>query len=157
MKHKDLDTIDYQILELLQKNGRMPVKEIAHQINLSAPATSNRIDYLERENYILGYQAVVDPVKMGLYTKAFICLEVSPKHKKQFYPYIEKCANVVECSCVTGEYSMLLEVQFRTTIELDIFIGELQRFGRTNTLIAFSTAVGHRGVSLSHVLETKES
>lgn len=41
---------------------------------------------------------------------------------------------------------MLLEVLFQSTIELDQFIGELQRYGRTKTLIVFSTSVEHRGV-----------
>lgn len=49
--------------------------------------------------------------------------------------------NVIECNCVTGDYSMLLEVLFENTMELDRFIGELQYFGRTKTLIVFSTSV----------------
>lgn len=60
--------------------------------------------------------------------------------------YIKKCKNVIECNCVTGDYSMLLEVLFENTMELDRFIGELQYFGRTKTLIVFSTSVEHRGV-----------
>ena len=59
--------------------------------------------------------------------------------------YIKKCKNV---NCVTGDYSMLLEVLFESTMELDRFIGELQYFGRTKTLIVFSTSVEHRGVEL---------
>ena len=43
---------------------------------------------------------------------------------------------------------MLLEVQFCTTNDLDQFIGELQTFGRTKTLIVFSTSVEHRGVQV---------
>ena len=49
----------------------------------------------------------------------------------------------------SGDYSMLLEVLFENTMELDQFIGELQHFGRTKTLIVFSTSVEHRGVKLS--------
>ena len=41
---------------------------------------------------------------------------------------------------------MVLEVLFPSTVELDKFIGELQRFGRTKTLIVFSTSVEHRGI-----------
>ena len=37
--------------------------------------------------------------------------------------YIKKCKNVIECNCVTGDYSMLLEVLFENTMELDRFIG----------------------------------
>lgn len=85
---------------------------------------------------------------LGYHIKAFINLEVNPSDKKEFYPYIRNCDNVVECNCVTGDYSMLLEVQFQSTVELDQFIGELQIFGRTKTLIVFSTSIEHRGVKI---------
>lgn len=148
MKRMELDEIDMQILNILQKNARMPLKQAAAEVNLSSPAVSSRIQRLEQEGYILGYQAQVNPIALGLYTKAFISLEVAPVQKKEFYPYIKKCKNVVECNCVTGDYSMLLEVLFENTMELDRFIGELQHFGRTKTLIVFSTSVEHRGITL---------
>ena len=44
---------------------------------------------------------------------------------------------MVECNCVTGDYSMLIEVLFGTTQELDQFINHLQQFGRTRTQIVF--------------------
>ena len=78
--------------------------------------------------------------------KAFINLEVLPSQKPEFYPYIESCPHVMECNCVTGDYSMLIKVCFRTTQELDQFINQLHRFGRTSTQIVFSTAVEHRGI-----------
>ena len=43
---------------------------------------------------------------------------------------------------------MLLEVLFPSTDELDQFIGELQEYGRTKTLIVFSTSVEHRGLQI---------
>lgn len=149
MRHEKLDEIDVQILNILQKYGRKPIKEIALEVNLSSPAVSSRIEKMEKEGYIAGYQATVNYAAIGLYTKAFISLEVAPVEKKKFYPFIKKCINVIECNCVTGDYSMLLEVIFKTTIELDQFIGELQRFGRTKTLIVFSTSVEHRGVEFT--------
>ncbi len=148
MRHNDLDEIDIEILNILQKDGRMAVKDIAEKVCLSSTAVSNRIEKLEQEKYIVGYQAIVNPLSIGLFTKDFISLEVTPAQKKEFYPYIKKCNNVVECNCVTGDYSMLLEVIFKTTIELDQFIGELQKYGRTRTQIVFSTSVEHRGIKI---------
>ena len=148
MKRDVIDEIDIQILNLLQKNARMNIKEIAKEVCLSSPAVSNRIEKMEREKVISGYQAIVNPVALGLYTKAFISVEVAPEEKERFYEFVTDCVNVVECNCVTGDYSMLLEVLFKTTIDLDLFIGQLQKFGRTRTLIVFSTSVDHRGVQL---------
>lgn len=73
---------------------------------------------------------------------------MSPQQKPEFYPFIRACPNVVECDCVTGKYSMLIKVIFRSTLELDAFIGQLQKFGPTDTQIVFSTPVEPRGVSL---------
>lgn len=148
MKTVHLDAIDKKILTILQKDARTPVKDIAHAVYLSSPAVSARIQRLVDEHYITGFHAAVDPEFLGYHIKAFINLEVNPKDKPEFYPYIQKQDCVLECNCVTGDYSMLLEVAFASTVELDQFIGELQVFGRTKTLIVFSTSVEHRGVKI---------
>ena len=82
------------------------------------------------------------------YRKGRMNMELEPVQKPEFYPFIESIPNVIECNCVTGDYSMLLEVQFKSTDELDQFIGELQVYGRTKTLIVFSTSVEHREVAV---------
>jgi Lrp/AsnC family leucine-responsive transcriptional regulator len=157
MKKNELDHIDYEILDMLQEDARMPLKEIASKVFLSSPAVSARIDNLVNKGYIQGFHAQINPQVMGYHIKAFINLEVSPKDKKNFYPYIKECRNVVECNCVTGDYSMLLEVLFQSTVELDQFIGELQEYGRTNTLIVFSTSVEHRGVVIDPSYKKSEA
>ncbi len=148
MEHK-LDNIDKKIIEILQINARTPVKEIAKEVFLSSPAVSARIDHLEKSGVITGYHAQLNPEFLGYHIKAFINLEVEPFQKKEFYPFIQDIPNVIECNCVTGEYSMLIEVGFQSTVELDHFINVLQKFGRTKTLIVFSTSVEHRNLPVS--------
>ena len=140
-----MDNIDKKILSILQENARTPLKMIAEQVFLSSPAVSARIERLENAGLITGYQAQLSCAAMGYQIKAFISLDVEPSQKPEFYPYIEGCPNVMECNCVTGDYSILLKVCFRTTQELDQFIDQLSRFGRTRTQIVFSTPVDHRG------------
>lgn len=143
-----MDAIDEKIISLLQNNARISIKDIAAQVYLSSPAVTARIEKLESIGVITGYHAQINPEAVGYRIKAFINLEVDPIQKKDFYPYVESCSNVVECNCVTGDYSMLLEVAFHETNELDEFINKLQRFGRTKTQIVFSTAVEHRNPPL---------
>lgn len=142
-----MDKIDAKIIAMLQENARTPLKTLAENVFLSAPAVSSRIDKLEKQGLILGYHADVDKQKLGYHITAFISLEVSANQKNEFYPFIERCPNVLECNCVTGVYSMLIKVAFATTQELDLFIGKLQRFGNTSTQIVFSTPVPHREIS----------
>lgn len=152
----NLDAIDEKIIELLQENARISIKDIASQVFLSSPAVTARIERLERNNIIIGYHAQINPDALGYRVKAFINLEVEPVQKKEFYPFIREIPNVVECNCVTGEYAMLIEVAFCNTMELDRFINELQRFGKTKTLIVFSTSVEHRNVPIHGWSEGEE-
>ena len=143
-----MDKVDEKIVQMLQENARVPIKEIAKEVFLSSPAVSARIDRLCHEGLIKGYHMTIDREKLGYTVTAFINLEMSPARKPQFYAFIRECPNVLECCCVTGQYSQLIKVAFRTTSELDHFIGHLQEYGRTSTQIVFSTQVEPRDIDI---------
>ena len=143
-----MDKIDAMLITLLQENARAPLKLLASKVFLSAPAVSSRIDKLEKQGIILGYNTVIDRQKLGYHITAFINLELAAARKSEFYPFINSCPNVLECNCITGVYSMLIKVAFPSTQELDTFIGKIQRFGNTSTQIVFSTIVDNRGVKV---------
>ncbi len=63
--HQQLDRIDRKILVELQRDGRISNVELAKRIGLSATPCLERVKKLEREGYIRGYKAVVDPAKLG--------------------------------------------------------------------------------------------
>lgn len=150
-----MDSIDLKLIGLLQKNARVPLKQLAEQVFLSSPATAARIERLEREGILTGYSAIVDHKKLGFPIVAFINLEVQPVQKPEFYPFIAGLPNVLECNCVTGHYSMILKVAFESTEALDAFINKLQTFGNTETQIVFSTPLPTRGIQVS-LLEQEE-
>ena len=123
MKRVMPDTVDKIILNILQEDAKTPLKEIADKVYLSVPAISARIEKMEKEGLITGYHAQVNPMALGYHIKALVNLEVPPEDKKIFYPFVKACPNVIECNGVTGDYSMVLEVLFPSTVELDHFIG----------------------------------
>lgn len=143
-----MDKIDLIILSLLQGNARYPLKQLAQKVFLSSPAVSARVEKLEKQGIIKSYRACIDQIKLGYHITAFINLEMKPNQKPEFYPFINDCPNVIECNCVTGMYSMLIKVVYHSTMELDTFIGQLQRFGNTSTQIVFSTPVELRGIDV---------
>ena len=97
-----MDMIDLKLISLLQKNARVPLKQLAEQVFLSSPATAARIERLENEGVITGYTARINHKKLGFPIIAFINLEVQPVQKAEFYPFISGHPNVLECNCVTG-------------------------------------------------------
>ena len=139
-----MDAIDRKILQLLERDARMPLKQLAKAVYLSSPAVSARIRNLEQQGILTGYRAVVDIQRIGYPIQAFINLEMEPRQKAEFYPWAGGEENILECNCVTGQYSMLLRVAFCSTMDLDQFSGKLQRFGRTQTQIVFSTPIALR-------------
>lgn len=150
-----MDKIDYRLISLLQENARMPLKQLAERVFLSSPATAARLERLEKMGIISGYGVKIDHKALGFPITAFINLEVQPQQKSTFYPFIKEHPNVLECNCVTGHYSMLIKVAFESTEALDIFIGQLQTFGSTQTQIVFSTAKEETSVELEKVIAGK--
>ncbi|WP_295728776.1 Lrp/AsnC family transcriptional regulator [uncultured Limosilactobacillus sp.] len=144
-----MDQIDKKILNMLQANARVSLKELSKACFISSPAIAARITKMEESGIITGYHTSIDREQLNYHVKAFIMVQLEPNQKDEFYPYIQSIPNVIECNCITGDYSEVMEVVFPSTKDLDDFINEIQkRFGKTSTQIVFSTSVEHRGVKL---------
>ena len=76
---RDLDRVDRRILDLLQKNGRMPITELADKVGLSSTPCTERVRRMEREGVITGYHARVDPRALGRPLLVFVELKLSAK------------------------------------------------------------------------------
>lgn len=148
MKYNEIDDLDLKILRLLQNDARMPVKTIAEKIFASAPTVSARIESMTERGIIKGYYTDIDVSKIDNVITSYIDIEVSPERKEELYDFLRSSPQVVEASRVTGEYSILLKVIIKNTLEMDKFINALQRYGRTKTQIVFSSIIEHRGVIL---------
>ena len=139
-----MDAIDKKILSLLGQNARIPLKQIAAQVFLSPPAVSARIERMERSGIITGYRATVAPEKLGFHITAFVNVVLPPERQEAFYDYIRHCSSVMECYHVAGSFSMLMKVCFPDTQQLDAFVVKIQKFGKTQTQIVFSSVIDHR-------------
>lgn len=67
-----MDATDFKILEILQSDGRISMKKLADQINMSTPATTERVRKLEENQSIVGYKAIIRPDLVGREVSAFI-------------------------------------------------------------------------------------
>ena len=83
---QELDNIDYQIIDMLQKNARISAKEISEKVFLSSTAVAARIDRLVQRGIIDGFTVKLNARALGYAIRAFISLELEPKQKNEFYP-----------------------------------------------------------------------
>ena len=138
---KTLDETDFKLLDLLRQNARMPLKDLSAEVFLSTPAVSARIEKLENDGFIKGYHAATDYEKLGNGIKAFIMITVRPEDKPEFIEFMSNSECVLECNNITGNYSMIVKAMFPSTTPMNAFVGELQRFGKTQTQVVFDTIV----------------
>jgi len=138
-----LDQIDLKILAILQDHGRSHLADIAKEVDLSSPAVMERVKKLEAHGIIKGYQAVLDPKKMGKDVTAFIGVSVShQRYIDDFASRMVRQHDVLECHHVTGEESFLLKVKTANTESLEKLLGEIRSVEgvtRTVTKVVLST------------------
>ncbi|MFL5740196.1 MAG: Lrp/AsnC family transcriptional regulator [Flavisolibacter sp.] len=137
--NKCLDQLDWNILEVLQLNARIPIVEIGRKIGLSAPAVAERIRKLEEEGIIKGYNAIVDYDKLGLTVPVFVQFKGTKIKHEEMLKMVDKMNEVVEWYGTTGDHCSLLKVIVASTRQLEKIIERLQQFGETNTSIILSS------------------
>lgn len=62
---QDPDRLDCRILDVLQREGRIAITELAARVALSPTACTERMRRLERDGVISGYHAWLDPARLG--------------------------------------------------------------------------------------------
>ena len=131
-----LDQIDLKILSILQNSGRCHLAEIAKEVDLSSPAVMERVRKLEMSGIIKGYQAVLDPKKVGKDVTAFVGVSVAhQKYIDGFAAFMMRQRDVLECHHVTGEESFILKVKTTNTDSLEKILGEIRSLeGVTGTV-----------------------
>lgn len=109
----NLDPLDRRILDLLQKDARMPYLEIARRCKVSGAAIHLRVAKLKETGVISGTRIVMKPKEMGYMTCAFIGLQVnltSTSTHEEVFRKISQIPEIVECHHITGKYSLLIKV-----------------------------------------------
>jgi DNA-binding Lrp family transcriptional regulator len=108
-----LDKKDRLIVEILQRNGRISMSDLAQEVNLSDTPCLRRVKKLEQAGVIEGYQATLSrqAFNLNVLVYAFVRLSAnSDKLATQFEQTVASLDQVLECSVVTGAYDYLLKI-----------------------------------------------
>lgn len=111
---RDLDRIDRKILRTLQTDGRIAITELAERVGLSATPCSERVKRLERDGYILGYHARLNPHALGQSLLVFVEIRLAAKSGQIFEEFkreVLKLPNVLECHLVSGDFDYLIKAR----------------------------------------------
>lgn len=141
-----LDSYDNAILQTLSGDGRISISELARKINLSKTPTQMRVKRLEAEGYIIGYRAMLDPIRLGLDHIAFVEVTLSDTREAAltaFNKEISKVGEVEQCHLIAGKFDYLLKVRTRSMPDYRKVLGEkisaLPHVAHTSTFVAMQS------------------
>ncbi|WP_137894727.1 winged helix-turn-helix transcriptional regulator [Ramlibacter sp. 2FC] len=126
----ELDRIDRKILDILQRQGRISMTELAEQIGLSTSPCSERVKRMEREGVISGYYARVDPRALGKTLLVFVEITLSSKSGEVFDKVRKELLHVpevMECHLVSGSFDYLVKARLSAMSEYRDLLGSILR------------------------------
>ena len=126
MSAHDLSRIDRKILRCLQQNARLSFAELARQVGLTTTPCKERVKRLERDGFIAGYHARLDPSKLdrGLVVFVQITLQRTAGDAfREFTEAIQDVPEVEECYLVAGNFDYLIKARVKDMTEYREFLG----------------------------------
>jgi Lrp/AsnC family leucine-responsive transcriptional regulator len=130
-----LDRIDRKIIDALEVDGRMPVTNLAQKLGMSKTPCGVRLRRLISDGYILGFKAIVNPVKLNNNHVAFVEVKLSDTKEpalKAFNAAVQHVKEIEQCHMIAGAFDYLLKV-------------------RTKDIAAYRRVLGEQISSLPHV------
>ncbi|WP_183611682.1 Lrp/AsnC family transcriptional regulator [Novosphingobium hassiacum] len=135
---RQLDQFDRKIIELLSRDGRMSVTELAEKVGLSKTPCQVRLKRLVDDGVIKGFRAVLDMALLGLDHIAFTEVKLSDTREQalaEFNRGVMAIPEIEECHMIAGNFDYLMKV-------------------RTADIRRFRTVLGEKISTLPHVANT---
>lgn len=138
MTKSELDRFDHAILRVLAEDGRISVTDLAARIGLSKSPTQARLRRLEADGVILGYRALVNPIRLGLDHVAFTEVRLEDTRDaalQAFNAAVRQVPEIEQAYMIAGNFDYLLKV-------------------RTSDMAAYRRVLGEVISALPHVTAT---
>ena len=137
------DTFDTAILAVLAQDGRISITDLAKRIGLSKSPTQARLRRLEEQGVILGYRALLDPIRLGLDHVAFVEVRLNDTREaalRAFNAAVAKVPEIEQAHMIASHFDYLLKVRTRDMTAYRTFLGEtisaLPHVSNTSTYVA---------------------
>ena len=122
----EIDRIDLRILNFLQRDGRISNLKLAESVALSPTAVLARVQRLQRDGYILGYEALLNPLKLGASMMVFVEVlldRTTPNVFEAFKAAVHVHHEIMECHMVAGGFDYLLKTRMADMLAYRAFAG----------------------------------
>ena len=125
---RELDNIDRNILRIIQREGRISFVELGEKVGLSTTPCMERVRRLEREKFILGYGARLNPPKLQANLLVFVEISLESKSASIFDDFrraVIKLPHVLECHLVSGDFDYLIKARISEMASYRKLLGDI--------------------------------
>jgi len=125
--NKSIDRIDKNILFELQKDGRLSNVELSKRVGLSPTPCLERVKRLEKEGFISGYKAILNPLKLDAALLVFVEItltKTSPDVFDDFASAVDELDVIQECHLVSGDFDFLLKTRVKDMLAYRELLGD---------------------------------
>jgi len=143
----NLDSLNWKILNCLQRHARLSNAEIGRQVGISSPAVSERIKKMEDAGVIESYNTMVSTIEVGYQFKAIVNIRAFMGKLKPFLEKVKTYDEVINCYRITGNENIVMEVVLRNQKHLEGFIDQLIVYGKVKTQIVLSHVVKNNTIN----------
>ncbi|MCD6088820.1 Lrp/AsnC family transcriptional regulator [Candidatus Bathyarchaeota archaeon] len=133
-----IDSVDKEILRMLQDDARISFKKIAEKIGVSEATIFVRVKKLRKNGVIKRFTAIVSPDLLGKNLTAFVLINTEPKNLEHVLDALSSMDDVYEVYDVTGAYYVIVKIRTenrKTLAEIIDKIGMIDGVTRTETAI----------------------
>jgi Lrp/AsnC family leucine-responsive transcriptional regulator len=124
----EIDRIDRRILQALQTDGRLSNLKLAETVGLSPTAVLGRTQRLQRDGFILGYEARLNPLKLGRGMTVFVEVHLDRTTSNMFEEFraaVKVRDEILECHMVAGGFDYLLKTRMADMAAYREFAGSV--------------------------------
>jgi Lrp/AsnC family transcriptional regulator for asnA, asnC and gidA len=125
VKKKDDEIVSIEeemILELLQKDARMPIAQIARKVGLSENTVRKRIKKLKDDGYIHDFTLLLNPKKFGKNVITILMISTDLNKVKDCTNELNKFSQIIYIYFTTGNYSIIAIGLFDDDEDLNNFL-----------------------------------
>jgi DNA-binding Lrp family transcriptional regulator len=146
-----IDRLDVRLLEMLARDARTGIVELASTLGISRNTVQSRLRRLEQGGLLVGYRPEIDLAQAGVATQAFIGLEVQQGRLSSIVDALAEIPQVLEIHATTGREDLLVRVATETQAGLQQLIEQIVVIPgvvHSTTTLALTTPLPYRAVPL---------
>lgn len=127
---REIDEVDRRILQVLQREARVPMTELADRVGLSVTPCAERVKRLEQEGVIEGYCARLNARRLGFGLLVYVELRLLARSGPEFERFqqaVARLPGVLACHLVCGDFDCLLKLRIPELAAYRPALADLQR------------------------------